>query len=111
MNSIDNEKLAAGMDLVDDMTTEELDALVDYIRTVFKTKRQGDAARMRAQLSKGDRVQIVGPTKPQYLSGLTGVVTEKRQTRIAIKLDRGPVGKFRSGTVVCPPQMLRKVED
>jgi hypothetical protein len=111
MITSDNPKVRKGMDLVDEMTTEELDSLVDYIRAVFKTKKAQDAARVRASLDKGDPVRIVGNTKPQYLSGLTGRVHEKRQTRITVKLDRGPVGKFRSGIVICPPQMLQKIED
>lgn len=109
MITSDNPKVRKGMDLVDDMTTEELDQLVDYIRAVFKTKRAQDAARTRALLRKGDPVRITGPTKPGYLSGQTGVVHEKRQTRISVKLDGGPIGKFRSGIVVCQPQMLEKI--
>lgn len=105
------DKVQEGMDLIDSMDKSELDALTDYIRHVYKSKHAMDRARAFASLREKDPVQIVGQTKPQYLEGLTGVITSKRQTRIVVKLDRGPIGKFRSGNVICAPTMLKKLED
>lgn len=105
------ERLRAGIDLVDEMDADELNQLVDYIRSVFKTKRAQDAARIRASLRVGDRVQLSGNHKPQYLNNLTGVVEEFSSTRVLVKLDRGPIRKFTSGKVLCTPGGLKKLGD
>lgn len=104
-------KLQQGFDLVDQMNADELDQLVDYIRQVFKTKRTHDAARMYATLKLGDRVQFNDNNKPKYLNGQTAVVVEKKDSRISVRLDRGPQGKFRTGTVLAPASALIKLED
>ena len=106
----DNPKVRKGMDLVDEMEREELDALVDYIRQVYKNKSALDKARTFASLREGDKVRLRN-IKPLYLNGLTGTVEEKRHTRITVKLDRGPTKKFRSGKVICTPTSLTKIED
>lgn len=105
-----NPKVRQGMDLVDSMEPEELDQLVDYIRVVFKTKRAQNAARSFAELQVGDPVRLRN-IKPQYLIGMTGVIEEKRQTRLVVKLDRGPTKKFHSGRVVCSASSLTKIEE
>jgi hypothetical protein len=107
----DNPKVRKGMDLVDEMTREELDSLVDYIRQVYKNKSALDKVRAFATLRVGDRVQYQNNTRPGYLAGLTGTIEEKRQTRVVLKLDCGPIGKFRSGRVVAQPAFLTKIED
>jgi preprotein translocase subunit YajC len=99
-------KVDEGVKLVDSMTPEELNQLVDYIRVVFKTKRQQANARAQAGLKVGDKVQLTGSYKPAYLQGLTGTVTEKRNTRVTVQLDDGPIGKFRSGNVIATPSGL-----
>lgn len=104
----EHNKVQKGRDLVDEMTADELDQLVDYIREVFKSKRNQDAARVRASLKQGDRVQLTN-IKPQYLKGLTGVITEFRTSRITVKLDRGPTRKFASGNVICSPGSITKI--
>lgn len=104
------DKVRQGMDLIEEMDTDELNTLVDFIRTVYKNKRSTDKARAFATLREGDRV-VLGNIKPLYLAGLTGVIDEKRQTRVTVKLDRGPTKKFRSGKVVCTPTSLTKIED
>jgi hypothetical protein len=109
MVTSDNPKVRKGMDLVDEMDADELSSLVDYIRMVYKSKRSMDKARAFATLREGDHVRL-GNIQPLYLQGLTGVIEEKRQTRITVKLDRGPTKKFRSGSVVCTPTSLTKIE-
>lgn len=99
------------IDLVDQMDAQEMDELVDYIRGVFKTKRMMDNARANARLKVGDRVKLTGAYKPQYLRGLTGVIESKKNTRVEVRLDNGPVGKFRSGVVIATPGGLTKIED
>lgn len=93
-------KVQQGVELIDSMTDEELNSLVDYIRVTYKTRSAQRNAKARAELSVGCRVKLVGNYKPQYLKGLTGTVTEFKNTRISVKLDCGPVGKFRSGIVL-----------
>lgn len=102
-------KVQEGMDLVDSMTAEELNLLVDYIRYVYRAKRNQDAGRAFATIKVGDRVQI-GNSKPQYLTGQTGEVIEKKNSRILILLDGGPVGKFKTGKVLCPPNTLKVID-
>lgn len=104
------DKVQQGMNLVDDMDRAELGALVDYIRHVYKSKGALDKARAFGSLKVNDRVRLRN-IKPLYLQGLTGVVEEKRQTRIVVKLDRGPTKKFRTGRVVCTPTTLELIED
>lgn len=102
-------KVQEGVDLVDSMTDQELNQLVDYIRVAYKTRAAARNAKAKAALEVGSRVRITGRTKPQYLSGLTAEVTGFGDSRVNIKLDCGPVGKFRSGTLKCPAGMLEVI--
>lgn len=104
-----NDRVQQGIALVDEMNADELNQLVDYIRQVFKSKRDQDAARVRASLHLGDVVKISGNIKPQYLQGLTGKVVEFKNSRVLVELDRGPVRKFRTGRVLCSPTALKKL--
>jgi hypothetical protein len=93
-------KVQQGVDLIDSMTDDELNQLIDYIRASIKTRHAQRNARAKAALSVGTRVRLAGLRKPQYLQGLTGEVVELRQTRALVKLDCGPVGKFYNGRVL-----------
>lgn len=57
-----------------------------------------------AALKVGDKVRIIPTAKPKQLAGRTGVVTEKKITKVMIDLDR-PVGQYHRN-VVCPPDLL-----
>lgn len=103
-------RVQLGIELIDEMNADELNQLVDYIREVFKSKRNQDAARLRATLKKGDRV-VLRNIKPAYLIGLTGEIEEFRTSRITVKLDRGPIRKYANGRVICSPNSLTKIED
>lgn len=102
-------RVQQGVDLIDSMTDDELNQLVDYIRATFKTRRAHRNAKAKATLGVGSRVRIVGNTKPQYLSGLTATVTGFANTRVNIKLDCGRVGKFRTGELRAPASMLELI--
>ena len=102
-------KVQQGIELVSEMSDDELNRLVDYIRQEYKNRKHLKAAKARAALKLHDRVIITGTTKPQYLSGMTGTLEEFRDSRVTVKLDSGPVGKFRNGRVVCSPAMLEKI--
>lgn len=55
-----------------------------------------------AKLQVGTKVRMGTDLRPQYLRNRTGVVESFRNTRMVVKLDCGPIGKFRSGKVVTP---------
>jgi len=102
-------KLMDAMDLIDRLDDEEFSQIIDYIRYKVKARQKEKSARAFATITVGDRVRIVGPTKPQYLAGQTGTIEEKRQSKLTVKLSGGPVGKFKSGKVICPASMLEKI--
>lgn len=106
---VDNEKVTAGIDLIDTLTDEELNKLVDYIRYTMKERARRRNAVAKANINVGDRVRLAGMYKPQYSIGMTGEVIEKKQTRVLVKLDSGPVGKFRSGKVLTTPSGLEVI--
>jgi hypothetical protein len=58
------------------------------------------------ELEKGMRVMFPNNTKPKYLSRQLATVEDKKDTRVLVKLDRGPQGKFRTGRVWVPAGML-----
>jgi len=109
MSPLSETEMDTAINLVSRMSPDQYSQFVRAINAIKKADRQAQASRVRATLKKHDRVRIMGPTKPQYLAGETGEVIEFRSTRITVKLDCGPIGKFRTGTVVCPPQMLEKI--
>lgn len=96
-------------DLVDQMTDEELNKFVDYIRFAMKDRANRRNAKAKAAINIGDKVKLAGNYKPAYLMGLTGKVVEMKQTRVLVQLDCGPVGKFRSGKVLTTPGGLEVI--
>lgn len=102
-------KVEQGIALVSDMTDEELNRLVDYIRGEYKERANARNRKARATLQVKDKVMFAGKMKPQYLTGLTGEIVEIRQTRMVVLLDRGPTKKFTNGRVVANPSSLKKI--
>lgn len=98
--------IAAAVIEVGEMTDAELNRFVDFIRDEMKDRARRRNREARATIKVGDKVKLSGSYKPQYLTGMTGVVTEFKSTRVVVKLDAGPVGKFRSGNVVTNPSGL-----
>jgi hypothetical protein len=96
--------------LTEGLTDQELTNYVDWLRTHMKDRANRRNAKAKALVQVGDKVIFAGKLKPQYLIGLTGVVTEKRQSRILVKLDCGPVKKFRSGEVLANPSSLEVIK-
>lgn len=72
----------------------------------FKAQRKIDGRKAMQELQVGTRCMFVGSAKPQYLARELCTVVEIRQTRVLVQLDRGPVGKFRNGRVLCSPSSL-----
>lgn len=95
--------------MVNEMTDDQLNKFVDFIREEMKDRARRRNRLAKASLNVGNKVIIAGKMKPAYLTGLTGVVEDIRQTRVTVKLDKGPVGKFRSGKVVINPSALQVI--
>lgn len=103
-------KVQEAIDIVDGMSDEELNRFVDYIRVELKQRARRRSQKALAALEVGSKVQWVTKTRPQYLQGMTGVVTKMRDSRVEVTLDHGPVGKFRSGIVIAQPAGLKVLD-
>lgn len=100
-------KVQEGIALIDTMTDEELNRLIDFIRVEIKDRARRKANQVRATLEVGTKVQYVGNLKPKYLIGLTGEIVEFKDSRVVVKLDHGPVGKFTTGRLLSNPASLK----
>lgn len=98
-------------ELIDGMNDDQLQRLNQYIVQEIKTRRLRKARRLAAELTVGDKVRINSQVKPKYLAGETAVITRLVGTKAELKLDAGPINKFRSGTLTAPFSLLEKVED
>lgn len=105
----DKDTVGEAIELVGLMTDQQLNSFVDFIRGEMKDRANRRNRQAKAQLSVGDRVIFAGNLRPQYLIGMTGTVEEIRQSRVSVKLDRGPTKKFRSGKVLANPASLNKM--
>lgn len=101
-------KVQQGIALIDTLTDEELNSLVDYIRVAYKTRQARRNAVAKAAIQVGDRVKFGTNLKPQYLQGCQGEVMEIRSSRILVRLDR-PVGKYITGEVLATPASLIQI--
>lgn len=54
----------------------------------------------------GKKVMINQRAATGYLRGQRAVVIRVKRTRVTIKLDQGPQGRFADGTVTCPVDLL-----
>lgn len=69
-------------DILDGELDDHLDALIDAAQA-----RKDTTAKLRAaRLQVGDKVRLMN-IRPKYLSGATGTVESKGDTRMRIKLD------------------------
>lgn len=102
--------IAAAVVEVGEMTDAELNKFVDFIRGEMKDRANRRNRIAKANINIGDRVKLAGSYKPAYLTGMTGEIIEIKQTRVLVKLDQGPVGKFRSGKVLTTPSGLQVIK-
>lgn len=93
----------------EELTDQELTDYVDWLREHMKDRSRRRNAKAKALIQVGDHVRIAGRMKPQYLTGLTGKVVEKRQSRVTVLLDRGPTKKFTTGRVILTPASLEVI--
>ena len=99
--------------LLDAIAQGELDAhlvaLADAIharRELLHTIRSATAI---AEFSIGDPVRLNGQVRPRYLRGEFGMVIDRDDYAVTVRLIR-PIGRFRSGEVRCPPLLLDKLD-
>jgi len=77
-------------------------ARIDLLETV-------NSAKALAMLNVGDRVRFNHHTRPQYLRGVEGVITELGRDSASVCV-HGPIGRFRSGQIRnCPPLLLERL--
>jgi hypothetical protein len=96
------------MHLLDEATEEEIARVSRYINALYKENARQKARQVRRTLDLNDKVQFTGG-RPQYLQGLTGKIIQIGDTRAHVRLDRGPIRKFRSGVVIAPFSLLEKI--
>jgi len=87
-------------------TSDQLLLINTHTADLFKMARRLEGRRKMTQLQVGTKVMLAGNMKPMYLRRQLGVVEEMRDTRVLVKLDEGPMGKFRNGKVLLSPASL-----
>ena len=95
--------IAAG--LLDDDIWVVIEAVNRRMAVVDEQRRRNALA----NFSLHDRVRFADNAKPQYLRGATGEIHEFYEDKIVVCLDQ-PLGKFKSGHVRSPPEVLERIE-
>jgi len=96
------EQIAAG-DL-----DQHLVAIADAVyarRALLHTVRSANAI---AELRVGETVMFTAKVRPRYLEHELAVIEAIDDRSVTVRLWR-PVGRFRDGTLCCPPLVLRKL--
>ena len=88
------------LDQVEDMNETQLRLLMESVSAQHYVIRQRHARKVAAQLDTGSRVRIVGNIKPKYLAGLAGTVDKLEGSKVHVRLDCGPINRFRTGVVI-----------
>lgn len=85
---------------------DQLLEIAKYAAELYKLETKRMNRQTITELREGMRVMFVQNTRPKYLSRQLATVEEIRDTRVVVKLDRGPQGKFVTGRVVTHPSSL-----
>lgn len=80
--------------------TDQLAKFHKYAAELYKLEMKRKNRERISELSEGMRVMFPNTTRPKYLARQLATVEEIRDTRVVVKLDRGPQGKFHTGRVV-----------
>lgn len=91
--------------LLDDDMSAVIEAVNCRMAAIDRQRRR-DAL---AHFALHDRVRFTDNAKPQYLRGATGKIHEFYEDKVVVCLDR-PLGRFKSGHVRCPPEVLDRIE-
>lgn len=96
------EQIAAGK------LDEHLAAIADAVHARRELLHTVRAATAIAELCVGDTVMFTSRIRPRYLEHELAVIEELDDHWVTLRLWR-PIGRFRDGTLRCPPLALRKV--
>jgi hypothetical protein len=94
--------------IADGELDDHLTALAEAVHARRQLLHTVHSATALATLCVGDHVRINQSVSPRYLRGLAGTVIEVDDEAATIALP-GPVGRFQSGSVRCPPLALQKL--
>lgn len=86
----------------------QLSLLADAIDARHHLLRTVRSGAVLAELRAGDRVRLSARISPQYLRGLQGTVVALDGRAVTVDLG-GPLGRFHSGQVRCPPLVLERL--
>lgn len=99
--------------LLDQIASGALDphltAIAEAIRALYELLQAVGSAKALAQLEIGDRVQINDQATPRYLHGIHGTVVDLDDQTATVCVHR-PVGRFKSGEILCPPLVLDRLD-
>lgn len=84
------------------MDVDQLRLVQKYAYELAQAERKRINREVLSEIRVGMRVIINADVRPKYLGRQLGTVEEIKDSRISVKLDRGPQGKFRSGRVLMP---------
>lgn len=84
---------------------DELHAIADALNARFALLARLRTERALARIKVGSRVIIGADAQPKYLRGMTGEVHDIDGDVVVVCLG-GAVGKFKSGHVRCPAELL-----
>jgi hypothetical protein len=108
----DRQLLPPGRQLLAQIAAGELDqqlvAVADAVEARLELLHTVRSANALAELSVGDTVIFTAKVRPRYLEHELAVIEAIDDRSATVRLCR-PVGRFREGTVRCPPLALRKL--
>lgn len=91
--------------LLDDDMSAVIEAVNRRMAAIDQQRRQNALATFALH----DRIRFAGNANPQYLRGATGEIHELYEGKTVVCLDR-PLGRFKSGHIRCPPEVLERIE-
>ncbi len=110
--SDDRQLMPPERQLLEQIAAGELDpqliAIADAVEARLELLHTVRAANALAELSVGDAVMFTARVRPRYLEHELAVIEALDDRSVTVRLWR-PVGRFRDGTVRCPPLALRKL--
>jgi hypothetical protein len=86
-----------------------LTAIADAIHARLQLLETINSAKALAMLNVGDRVRFNHHTRPQYLQGVEGIMTELDHHTATVCIHQ-PIGRFRTPEIHrCPPLLLDRL--
>lgn len=98
-------------DFVDQANEHQIREIINAVVERQKVLRRRKEREVRSQIKVGSTVKFGTNCKPKYLNHQRAKVLEIQQSRVLVELEKGPMGKFRSGRVLAHFASLILVED